>query len=134
MGFLGKLKRLFGGNKPRVDPVAILPVEITQYIFRQLDGQSLLNVAQVSPDWQYICEGDAQLRRNARSYLRELRRRARESRYVNRVVRPSTRPTHVPICFAFGPSGVACIRIDGRNAGRNLAARGRGRRDRLYVN
>lgn len=51
------------------DPIARLPVEISEIIFRQLDPQSLLNAARVSKKWRAVCSGDSKLRDTAKCHL-----------------------------------------------------------------
>ncbi|KAK0161741.1 hypothetical protein PV327_008159 [Microctonus hyperodae] len=66
------------------DIADILPVEISQMIFRYLDGRSLLNAASVSRKWQDICRGDPQLRQTAYSHFREERRLKNKLRRAKR--------------------------------------------------
>lgn len=51
------------------DPIAVMPIEICEMIFRQLDPQSLLNAARVSKKWMDVCKNDSTLRNTARRYL-----------------------------------------------------------------
>uniref|UniRef100_A0A6V7L455 F-box domain-containing protein n=1 Tax=Bracon brevicornis TaxID=1563983 RepID=A0A6V7L455_9HYME len=100
-----------------------------------LDGPSLLNVAQVSRKWLYVCRGDCRLRATARRHLRRERRRAyglpsadkpkvvERCEVVKKIPQKITQKgvsVMVPVTFTFGPSGVSRglkAKCGGRNSG-----------------
>ncbi|KAK0072709.1 hypothetical protein PV325_010937 [Microctonus aethiopoides] len=126
MEAFGNLMSIIGAtmNPTSVDFLNILPVEISQIVFRHLDERSLLNAAKVSRRWRDVCRGDPHLRQKAKSYLQ----REKESLYdvtpsemnpkmtqipniptenVKKFKRPSSRvATARPASFRFGPSGI----------------------------
>uniref|UniRef100_A0A6V7J2R7 F-box domain-containing protein n=1 Tax=Bracon brevicornis TaxID=1563983 RepID=A0A6V7J2R7_9HYME len=137
MEFFRKLMSCFGTSQPEYDPVDNLPVEITQNIFRMLDGPSLLNAAQVSREWLYVCRGDFRLRATARRHLRREKKRAygqpsdvrpkvvKRSEVVRKIPEKITRKgssEKVPVTFTFGPSGVS-RGLKAQSGGRNSSSR-----------
>ncbi|XP_015120620.1 uncharacterized protein LOC107043585 [Diachasma alloeum] len=129
MEFFGKLMRLFGVGKPNMDPIANLPVEVAQCIFRQLDSRSLLNAARVSRGWHSVCRGDSRLRAAARRHLRREKRLAydlfRPVRMVRSVVRPAQKVSAAsgPIVFMYGPADVFRGYTQPQNVRGNLGPR-----------
>ncbi|KAK0176604.1 hypothetical protein PV328_000723 [Microctonus aethiopoides] len=75
MESFAKLMSAIGTSGVEHDLVEILPVEITEIIFRQLDPRSLLNVARVSTKWMNVCRHDCKIRRTVRHHLRNERTR-----------------------------------------------------------
>lgn len=67
--FFGVLTQFFKLNK--TDPLTMIPIEICEIIFRQLDPQTLLNVVRVSKKWMSLCRNDIILRAIVRHYLRK---------------------------------------------------------------
>lgn len=108
----------------RIDPFTLLPNEITEYIFRLLDANALLNASRVSKNWRNICKGDLILRRTARHHLLEQKqnlydlekiktkkRQKKQLVKVNKRIKLTVRQS-VPGLFNIGPSGVVPGRTD----------------------
>ncbi|KAK0170492.1 hypothetical protein PV327_011375 [Microctonus hyperodae] len=127
MEAFGNLMSIIGAKATpmSLDFVDILPIELSQIIFRQLDERSLLNVAKVSRRWQSVCRGDSRLKQTARSYLH------REKQRLYDVAMPKNKPKKAkksnmttenamknkgasskvprasPATFLFGPAGIS---------------------------
>jgi hypothetical protein len=54
-----------------VDFISKLPLEISQFILRKLDPESLLTAPQISRKWLEVCSSDWYLRSTARDHLKE---------------------------------------------------------------
>ncbi|KAK0180883.1 hypothetical protein PV327_003218 [Microctonus hyperodae] len=126
MEAFGNLMSTIGAsmNPKSVDFLDILPVEISQLVFRQLDERSLLSAAKVSRRWRNVCRGDPRLRQTAKSYLQrekqclydvtpsEINPKKTQSpiittENVKKFKRTSSRvATAQPATFRFGPSGI----------------------------
>ncbi|KAK0092093.1 hypothetical protein PV326_002215 [Microctonus aethiopoides] len=126
MEAFGNLMSIIGAtmNPTSVDFLNILPVEISQIVFRQLDERSLLNAAKVSRRWRNVCRGDPHLRQTANSYLQREKERLYEvtpseinpkkiqssnisTDNVKKFKRTCSRiATAQSATFRFGPSGI----------------------------
>ncbi|XP_063982372.1 uncharacterized protein LOC135165216 [Diachasmimorpha longicaudata] len=111
MEFFKKLMRLCGVGKPNMDPIAFLPAEMVQSIFRYLDPRSLLNAAQVSRGWHRVCQSDPCLRATGRRHLRIKRRLVydlpKEPRKAIKIIRKPPQKVSQPVVFTYGPAGVS---------------------------
>ncbi|KAK0167270.1 hypothetical protein PV327_004692 [Microctonus hyperodae] len=72
------LMSTIGASSVEHNLVEMLPIEITEIIFRHLDPRSLLNVARVSKKWMNVCRGDCKIRRTVRNHLQKERRQLLE--------------------------------------------------------
>ncbi|KAK0083456.1 hypothetical protein PV325_008768 [Microctonus aethiopoides] len=72
------LMSTIGASSVEHNLIEMLPIEITEIIFRQLDPRSLLNVAQVSKKWMAVCRGNCKIRRTVRDHLQKERRQLLE--------------------------------------------------------
>ncbi|KAK0079990.1 hypothetical protein PV325_000578 [Microctonus aethiopoides] len=133
MEFFAKLISAIGTSGVEHDLIEILPVEITEIIFRQLDPRSLLNIARVSTKWMNVCRQDCKMRCTVRHHLQKERRgmldsdtslpKSPKNKITKRAkVRPiSNHPfTFIPTSFSFrSSSGSAPRRSTGPKRLRN---------------